>query len=266
MSLSRIDLIIKKIFRGENRTAKANRNILVGFIVKTLSILSNMIMIPMMINYLSPLKYGIWVTLAAIVSWFSFFDIGLGHGLRNKFAEALACKNYKLAREYLSTTYAILFLLVVVVFLVFLAINPFLEWTKILNTEANLENELSLLVVVIFGLFCVRFVVNLISSVLAADQRPAQTDVYKLIGNLLSLLFLVLVIQFSSESLFILGTVISATPVAVLLFASIHLYHNRYQSYRPSIKFVKFKYAKNLIGLGGKFFYSNFSRYYLSNK
>ncbi len=46
--------------------------------------------------------------LSSIVGWFSFFDIGLTQGLRNKFAEAKAKGDDELAQVYVSTTYAIL--------------------------------------------------------------------------------------------------------------------------------------------------------------
>ena len=49
-----------------------------------------LVLVPLTINYLNPTKYGIWITLSSVIGWFSFFDIGLGNGLRNRFAEAIA--------------------------------------------------------------------------------------------------------------------------------------------------------------------------------
>ena len=47
-------------------------------------------LVPLTIHYINPTRYGIWLTVSSIIGWVSFFDIGFGNGLRNKFAEALA--------------------------------------------------------------------------------------------------------------------------------------------------------------------------------
>jgi O-antigen/teichoic acid export membrane protein len=46
----------------------------------------------------------------------------------------------------------------------------------------------------------------------------------------------------------------SATPVLVLICASIFLFTGRYKEYAPSIKYLDFKYFHDLIGLGTRFF------------
>ena len=100
---------IKEFFtNGHERTLKAKKNIAASFLIKGLNIGIGLILVPLTINYLNPTKYGIWITLSSVIGWFSFFDIGLGNGLRNRFAEALANKDHNLARTYVSTTYAVL--------------------------------------------------------------------------------------------------------------------------------------------------------------
>ena len=76
--------------KGHERTVKAKKNIVASFVIKGLNIAIGLILVPLTINYLNPTKYGIWITLSSVIGWFSFFDIGLGNGLRNRFAEAIA--------------------------------------------------------------------------------------------------------------------------------------------------------------------------------
>ena len=52
--------------------------------------LISLLLVPLTIDYLNPTQYGIWITLMSVIAWFNFFDIGLGNGLRNKFATAKA--------------------------------------------------------------------------------------------------------------------------------------------------------------------------------
>src|SRR5690554_484991 len=115
----------EKFSKGQGRTVKAKKNILGSILIKGGSIAISLVMVPLTIDYVNPSRYGIWLTLSSIVGWFSFFNIGLTHGLRNKFAESKAKGDDSMAQMYVSTTYAILAIIFSSVWLIFLLINPF---------------------------------------------------------------------------------------------------------------------------------------------
>ena len=99
--------VSKSFFKGHERTVKAKKNIIASVFIKGLSMIVGFLIVRITLDYLSQNTYGIWLTLTSFLAWFSFFEIGLGSGLRNKLAEALAVKNYELGKSYVSTTYAI---------------------------------------------------------------------------------------------------------------------------------------------------------------
>lgn len=241
---------------GHERTVRAKKNILASFIIKGLNIAIGLILVPLTINYLNPIKYGIWITLSSIIAWFGFFDIGLGHGLRNRFAEALAIGNHKLAKTYVSTTYAILSIIIILVLILFYLVNPFLNWAAILNTgsDPTLKSELSLLALIVFTFFCLQFISKIITTILLADQQPAKSSLFDFCANALSLLFIIILTKVTSGSLIYIGAVFSIIPVLVLMLASFLLFNGRYKCYKPSIKSVDFSKAKDLFSLGIKFF------------
>lgn len=76
--------------RGHQRSVRAKKNIALSFLLKAVNILIQLLFVPLLLGYLSPVKYGIWITVGSVINWFYFFDIGLGNGLRNKLAEAFA--------------------------------------------------------------------------------------------------------------------------------------------------------------------------------
>ena len=125
--------------RGHERSLEAKKNILASFVIKGFSISISLLMVPLTINYVNPTQYGIWLTLSSIVAWFSFFDVGFGNGLRNRFAEAKALGNLEKARTYVSTTYAVLTMIFSGVWLIFVAGNQFIDWSKVLNAPADLK-------------------------------------------------------------------------------------------------------------------------------
>ena len=242
--------------KGHARTLRAKKNIAASFLIKGASIVIGLMLVPLTINYLEPTKYGIWITLSSIIGWFGFFDIGLGHGLRNRFAEALAKGKHELARSYVSTTYAILSLIIGGVLVLFFVVNPFLNWNKILNVEEGLvlQQELSLLALFVFTFFCLRFVFKLITTILMADQQPAKASFFNLLGQIISLIFIFILTKTTEGSLIYLGGVKSIAPVLVLLLSSVWFFNGKYKPYRPSIKSVDFSKSKDLLKLGIKFF------------
>ena len=246
--------IIKSFFKGHKRTIKAKKNIIASFIVKGFSIIIGFLLIPLTLDYLDKVNYGIWLTLTAFLGWFTFFEIGLGNGLKNKLAEALAVKDYKLGKIYVSTTYAILGIVVSVVAILFFIANFFIDWVIVLNTEEYMSEELTTLAFIIFGFFFLRFVIRLIGIVLAADQRPAIANTFGPIGNFISLILIYILTLTTKGSLLYLAWVLSVVPVLVLIIVSIYFYKNDYKKIAPSFKYVNFKYAKDLLNLGIKFF------------
>ncbi|MGV8114385.1 MAG: lipopolysaccharide biosynthesis protein [Lentimicrobium sp.] len=245
---------IDRFNSGHARSVKARKNILASFFIKGVSIIIGFVFVPLLIGYLGEVEYGIWITMSSILAWVNYFDIGLGNGLRNRFAESLAKGEHQMARIYVSTAYASLSMLFGSFFLVFIAINPLLSWYEILKAPVALADELNMLVIITFGFFLLRFTLRLIAIIIIADQRPALSNVFDPLANLISLLAVLVLIQTSETSLLALGIILGSAPVIVLALATIYYFRRDYRDYRPSIRLVDFKYFKDLTGLGAKFF------------
>jgi len=248
------EFILTLINKGNPRSIKVKKNIIASFGLKGISILVSFLLVPLTLTYLSPTKYGLWLTLSSIIGWFGFFDIGLGNGLRNKLAEAFAIDDNRLAKTYISTTYAILFIIIGVVYLLILFINPFLDWSTILNAPPEMASELSSVVLIIFTFFSFRFVLNLIGVILTADQLPAYNNIFGTLGNVIALAAIYIITKISQGSLLYVSIIYSSVPVFVLIGGSIFFFRKKYKKIKPSLTFVNFKYFKPLMGLGLKFF------------
>jgi len=257
--VNKLFLLLKTLLgfgAGHERTKKAQKNIISSFVLKGLSIALGLISMPLTIHYLEPEKYGIYITLSSLIAWFSFFDIGFGGGLRNRFAEALAQGNHQLARIYVSTTYAILTLIVGALMIIFLISNYFVNWNSILNVSQEVVSgaELKLLAIITFTAFSMSLVLRLITTILSADQRPALASIFDLVGKALSVLLIFILIKVSQGSLLYFTLSQSFTSTIILLFSSFWFFKGKYKKYRPSIRFIEFARARDLLSLGIKFF------------
>ena len=98
------------------------------------------------------------------------FDMGLGHGLRNRLSQSIANSNLILSREYISTAYLIISLISVFIIILFLALNNYLDWNLILNTEILNSSKLSEIAILTVLFFCLQFVLRLITIILTANS------------------------------------------------------------------------------------------------
>jgi O-antigen/teichoic acid export membrane protein len=242
------------ILKGHSRSVKAKKNIISSFLIKGFSIVVGFLFIRIAYHYIDETRLGIWFTISSLLTWFSFFEIGLGKGLRNKLAEALALNDKKLAKTYISTTYAVLSLIIAGVAILFFSLSSFFNWAKILNTPESMGKELFVLSCIVFGSFFLRFILQLLTNVLFADQRPALANAFGPVSNFLSLVIIYILTKTTEGSLIYLGLAMSISPVFVFVVASLFLYLDEYKDIRPSFKAVNFKYARSLVNLGVKFF------------
>ena len=140
MKLPNIKYSVSELFnfKDSNRTEKAKKNIIILFMMHVFNFFSIMALVPVTIKYLGNVEYGIWLTLASILSWLINLDFGIGNGLRNKLAEAFALKDIKLARIYVSTGYSVFTIGILIAILIYFFIHGLLNWADLLKCSLKL--------------------------------------------------------------------------------------------------------------------------------
>ena len=236
------------------RTRLAQKNILLSFIIKGLSIALNLVFVPLTINYIDAERYGIWLTLSSIIVWFNFFDLGLGNGLRNKLVEAIVKKDVEEERRLISTTYVSLLIIALIITGLYLCVMPYIHWDEILKVSSVYREELKTLGLIIVIMFSLQFVLQLINTINLAHQKVFLTSFVFLVGSAFSLLFILILRSTIPGSILLVGTAMFAGNLLALLLFSLHFF----LFVRPDL-FPKFKYfsssaSSRLLNLGGKFF------------
>ncbi|WP_395050181.1 lipopolysaccharide biosynthesis protein [Flavobacterium sp.] len=236
------------------RTKNITKHILLSFIYKGGSILSSFLLVPLTINFLNTENYGIWLTLSSFITWFSFFDIGLGNGLRNKFAVAKSKGDTNLARAYVSCAYFTIGSICFILVFVFFGLNFFIDWTQVFNTDSSLQKQLSLLMPIIFAFFCLQMVVKLITTIYTADQHHSMQGKINFFTSVGSLLAIWLMTKTTESSLLLFGLIFSALPILILLGLNLFAFSKTYKEYKPTLSLWKKEYLDDIFGLGMKFF------------
>lgn len=254
-----LNYLLSSFKSGEDRTQKLKRNVAWSFLIKLFSMAIELIKVPILLSYLDTEKYGVWLTIVSIVMWTHHFDLGLGTGLRYKFTEALALNDKVRGKKLISTAYLSMAAIMITAFILLV---PFIlsgNWNSILNVSSIANNELQKTVLVIFGIFVMQFVFELISTVLKADQRAAISDVFKPIASVVSLIAVLLLGTFSHNSLFLASLSMSLPFMVILLLANIYFFSKNYKDYIPDIKYFDKYYLKDIYSLGVKYFVGQLS-------
>jgi len=125
----------------------------------------------------------VWSTILTVLNWFTFFDLGLGNGLRNKIAECLARQEPDIAKEYISSAYSIISLIAGLVVLIVSVLCAVLNWQSIFNTLAATNSVLQITMFILGITIAINFVLSLISSVLNGVQKTSNVVFGQFITN-----------------------------------------------------------------------------------
>lgn len=229
-------------------------NILGSGGLKAISLVASLLLVPVTIHYLDNELYGIWLTISSMLFWINTFDLGLGNGMRNYLAEALARGDYRTGRTYISTTFVLLSL-VAGTMAVLLAIPlGTLNFNRVFNTQLveaqTLRNALA--VAVLFTL--ANFVLKNVGLVFVAMQRYALNDLLNTLGGMMSLCAIFLLTKLTSPGhLCYVVLAYTATFTLIYLCAAIPLF-KKYPQLKPSWQSMDWNIGKRVVGKGIGFF------------
>jgi len=213
------------------------------------------LVIPYSIVYFNSNDYGLWLTISSILSWFIFFDVGIGLGLKNKLAEANANANFQLAKEYISTTYAIISIISLTLFVVFYVINNIINWNLVLNTNINLE-ELRSIILSLFGIFSLMLILQPINIVLQSlHKQTILSFIAFLNSSLIAIVIISLKVQhFIGPSLKMMVLIFGGIPLVVQIISSLYIFKFKLAKFKPNYQSIDFSKFKDLMSLGFVFF------------
>jgi O-antigen/teichoic acid export membrane protein len=236
-------------------TAIIRKNIFGGLIIKGGSIIINLLYVPLLINFLDSERYGIWIALTSFLTWFQFFDIGIGNGLRNNLTKALTAKDYTTAKNLISTSYMLMLIIFSGLALLFSFIAFHVNWSHFLNVSIIDNKELIILALIVFVGLCMRFIVQLIQPILFATQKSAISSGFPAMSNLVGLITIFLFSKTNFPPLLTAGFILSIVPVLTFIAGSFILFNTSLKHIKPGLKYVDFAFAKPVTKLGFKFLF-----------
>lgn len=248
---------LSKITEGDERSVAVKKNVVFSFIIKGVSILISLLLVPLTIGYVSAELYGVWLTLSSVMVWLHFFDIGFTQGLKNKLTEALAQRDFVKGKSLVSTTYVMLALIFVPIGVVLQFIVPLIDWCSLLNINVEYSEQIVNAISVMCAVVCLQMVISVITSIVAAYQKVALSSLLTVIGQVFAFAIIFIMTKTIAPSLIALAIALSAVPLLVMFVGSVYLFSSKFHEVAPSIWAFDKSMIKDLFNLGFKFFIIN---------
>lgn len=253
--------IVRKIRELLNDRSEKNLlvNVAFAFLIKGLSLILSVFATPLYIKYFNNnTALGVWYTVLSVLSWISICDLGLSDGLRNRLTEALAEKDYNKAKSCVSSTYAIL----AIIMLPIIIIGNVWIWNSDLNGLLNVSeiiissSALRTGITILFSGIMLNFILKTITSVFYAIQKAAINNFLSLTSSFIPFIYILIFKGTNNdENLIALAVVHSVATLLPLIIASIIVYSRpKFKGFSPSVNYIDMKTARRMMNFGIHFF------------
>lgn len=245
---------IKKIFGGDHRTALIKKNIAGSLLIKGWSCIVQFLIVPLSLQCLTKYEYGIWLTINSILMGIDAIDVGLGNGLRNRLAEAMALDNRDMARQQVSTTFFMLVMIMLPLIILFVVSMQFVDCNALMNVSPELVPNIRGILVASVAIMGSTFIFKFIGNMYMGLQLPAINNLLVVLGQTVSLGVLFVLSLLGHSSLMTVAVAFTASPLLVYLIAYPVSFLGKYSILAPSFRFFDMESLRSLFGLGMKFF------------
>lgn len=236
------------------------KNVVGAFVIRGLSLCISVFSMPAYIRFFNnQTALGTWFTLLSVLNWILNFDLGIGNGLRNKLTKSLAENRDEDSKGYISSAYFSIGILVLVSSVVFYGLFGFVDWNLVFNIDTTVVSASTMLLTIkiVFGGIMLQFLLKLINSILYAMQKSSVNNFLALCTSVLTIISLFVLPSGTNEQNMIVMAIVHALAVLLpLLIATIIVFtQEEMRDFIPSFKFFTGRYAKQVLALGGTFFF-----------
>ncbi|HSU48940.1 MAG TPA: hypothetical protein VLJ41_00030, partial [Segetibacter sp.] len=209
-------------------------NIAQSAFYKGMTIVGQLLLIPLSVKILSKETFGIWITISTIINWLTFFDIGFNNGLRHKLVESIASGDTVLSKRYIATSYFYITAICFVIGCAYVILSFSLDLQTLLFSKTERSQQVILSLGLAFGLFLIRFVLMTINYINLATQNSSKNDLIQFITISLTLAALYIFKAVRTLDLIDVVLIFSIIPIVVYMAYSIYFFYKN-SSFRLSI-------------------------------
>lgn len=246
---------LRNIIAGSSsRSILILKNIVASFFIKGWSALMQLALVPLTLACLNIYENGVWLTISSMLLWIDTMDIGLGNGLRNKLAEAVAEGNMKKAKTIVSSTFAMLVIIIVPVVAILYVVTMNANIYSALNVEPHIVGNLKEVVFVSILFVGATFIFKFIGNFYMGMQMPAVNNLLVTLGQTLAVAGTLVMSRTGVHSMLAVAIVNTASPLLVYLVSYPITFGIKYRQLKPALGNVTQEAMKEMCVMGANFF------------
>ncbi len=239
---------------GGARNRRAALTSIAGVIARGTTFLTTIVTLPLVLHYLGTERFGLWMTISSFYAMLGFADLGIGNGLLTEIASARGVDDFEAVRRNITSAFAMLTVLAVVITVIMGTAIMNLDWSSILGLRDPLavaEARPALLVFIIC--FAAGIPLGVVSNTQLGLQLGFLTAIWQAIGSILSLLAIVVVIQLHGSLPFLLGALV-AGPLFASVVNGLLFFGWSHVQWRPNRKNCSTRIMRRLLRNGLLYF------------
>lgn len=215
--------------RSSERNRRAVASSISGLALRGSSFVVVLISVPLTLDLLGPVRFGMWMTIASVVALLGVTDLGIGNGVLNAVARAYGQGDGSAARQYLASGFVAVSGIALALGILLLAVYPIVPWASVYNVAGDplAASEAGPATLVLLGTFLLGRPFSLVGQVRAAYQEGFVQSSFAGLGNVLTLAFLLMAVAIRASLPVLVLAMTSGPIIAAILNMTVLLRRQR---------------------------------------
>ena len=235
--------------RSDERFRRVSLSAGTSAAAKGIALVTTAVSVPLTLGYLGSERFGIWMTLSALIALLGFTDLGIGNSLLNGVAHAAGREDRTLIRANVSSGVAMLLAVSAGFGLLFAAAYSFIPWDRVFNVaSAGALDEAGPAAAALVGCFLVGMPAGAFQQIRLGLQEGYINAIFVAVGNIGGLALVVWAIQMRLGLPWLVLAMAGAPLFATLVNGLTLLARSPWL--RPALHDVNFGIARSLLRVG----------------
>lgn len=225
---------------------------LASYLNTAVSLVSNLILVPMYLFYLGQEEYGLWLVILSIVSYLGFSNLGIAQSVANFVASTNAKNDYDNIKSIVATGFWIYVLIIILAMIITISMLLFIPLDDYLNVPESLKHVFIPVLLISSVFFLIKLPLSIFNVTLRSLNLIYKEQLFLLLFTVIQFIGVIAVL-WNDVGLVGLSIVYGVTGLLTGIVLYLYLY-KLIPGFSVSRKFASKAMAKELIVPGAYFF------------
>ena len=241
----------------DHSTERSRKAMLTGgaaTLARVVQISTSLITVPLTLKYLGNERFGLWMTISSVLAMAAFADFGVGNGVLNTVAKAFGEDDVPGIRKAVSSGFALLNSIAVLLLMAFFSIYRFVNWGEFFRVSTQqAKSEAGPALAVFAVCFALNISMDVVQRVQLGLQQGYRYGLWQLCGSTLGFVGVLAGIRLH-VTLPYLVVAIAGAPIAATALNALHFFGSVRPDLRPTMHLVSKTTLLDIAKIGSMFF------------